>query len=397
MQLEIVSPLADGRVTEVLDSAYQRSGRESQLARRLASDHPDFDCGLSLLASESGRALGYALFLPRELELRGAAVRLAVVAPFGVVPTAQRRGVGRFLLRTGLGALRDRGLRGAAVIGASEFFGAFGFETAFDACSLRVPIDILPADGDTSSWRGLAECDLARLIGLQQRAYAGVDGSERRRAAAIDWESAVPHAHTLVSERAGELEAYLRFRVRHEIELSECGAIDSRGRSAILRLLRRIAREHQRTRVEAHLPPAHALARELFHAGAVLESHAMAGAARLCVLDWPGFFADTQACWRSALSAAGATSVSFEIDGTTLRLDAGSQGLRVGTERDARHHLRFPAGWAAGLITGQRDWLDLEREREAAFEPSTARVARALFPGGCAFWTYAPVFELVDE
>lgn len=397
MDLEIVSPLSDPRVDEVLDSAYQRSGRESQLARRLASDHPSFDAGLSLLACESGRALGYALFLPRDMELRGATVRLAVVAPFGVVPTTQRRGVGRFLLRTALGALRDRGLRGAAVIGASEFFAAFGFEPAFDACSVRVPVDILPAEGDTSSWRGLAERDLARLGELQQRSYAGIDGSERRRAAAIEWESAVPHAHTLVSERAGEIEAFVRFRVRHEIELSECGAIDARARASVLRLLRRLAREHQRARVEAHLPHAHALARELFHAGAVRESHAMSGAARLCIVDWPGFFADTQASWRASMSAAGVTSISLEIDGANWRLEDGPQGLRVGTERDTRHHLRIPAGWAAGLITGQRDWRDLESERDAAFEPSTARVARALFPGGCAFWTYAPVFELVDE
>lgn len=392
MQLEIVSPLHDARFTALLDAAFQRTDGESKLVRELARGYPDFDPGLALLASDGGAPLGCALFVPRTIRLRGAWVKVAIAAPIGVHPAAHRRGVGRFLLATGLGALKDRGLRGAIGIGASEFYGAFGFESAFNAYVQRVPVLALPVEGDTSNWRGLAERDLALLPELHARCLEGVDGCELRRAAALEWESAAPGSYTLVAERDGALEAALRFRVRAEVELSECVVANPAGVDSVLRFLRRLAREHSRGRVDTHLPPSHPVARELFRRGAVNESNRLGGAARLAVVDWPGLFADTRASWLAALERAKRDAVSLGLGGVDHELARRGSELVVTPGRRASAHVALPAGWSAGLVTGQLDHRDLVFAHGA--EPE---LARAFFPGGTPQWSYAPIFEVADE
>lgn len=397
MLLEVVTPLADARIGPLLDAAFQRPAAESLLALEFARHHPAYDPGLSLVASEDGVAVGYALFVPRTFRLSGAFVRCAVLAPLGVHPNHQRRGIGRFLVRTGLGALKDRGLRAAVVLGASEYYGAFGWESAFDVHAVRAPVQVLPDEGDTSGWRGLAGSDLATLCAIQAANYAECDGTEQRFAAPLDWESRGREAHTLVHERARGVDAWLRFRVRSEVEIAECGARDAAGLEAILRCARRLLREHRRGTLIAHLPPPHPAARALFERGATCETNRCGGAAQLVVLDPPAFFGDTRERWLAALDEARVPSASFAVAGRTWRLAARGAELDVAEGRDARHHVEVPAGWSASLITGQRNHLDLARATSVRVDPPRDRLARALFPGGAPQWTYAPVFDVVDE
>jgi len=397
MLLETASPLEDPRIGALLDLAFQRAERESTLVAEFARHDPAFDRGLSLCATVDGGLAGYALFLPRELRLRGRFVRLAILSPLAVHPAHRGRGVGQFLVRAGLAALGDRGIVGAVVLGEPGFYARFGFESAFDAHTLRIPVQALPEEGDTSSWRGLRAADLAALCALQEHDYAAIDGSERRHRAPLDWESSIPTAFTLVSERAGAPEAWLRFRVRSEIEISECAARDERGRDAILRFARRLLREHRRGRLDAHLAARHPLARELLARGAVLESHHLGGAAQLCLSDPQGFLRGSAASWLQALERARVNSASFELGGQPWRLVARGAQLEVRAERDPERHLAVPRGWSSGLISGQRDHLDLARVATPAFDERQTELAAALFPGGTPMWSYSPAFERVDE
>lgn len=413
MQLRLASPLDDPRVVALIDAAFQRTERESRLVQELARSYPAFDRGLCLLAEENGEALGWALFLPREMRLGGAWVKTAIIGPLAVAPAARRRGVGRFLVQAGLAALRDRGMRAAAVIGASEFYGALGFESAFNAYTLRIPVSALSEEGDTQGWRGLDAQHLASMKAIQERNYADVSGSERRFAAPIDWESCVEAAHTLVFVEHGQVEAYLRFRVRSEVEIAECGASTMLGVGAVLRMLRRLSREHRKSLVEAHLPPPHPVARELFQRGAISEANNLAGAGLLRVVDWPGLFQDTRASLEAALSRSSRSRLSLEIDGRTHRLSLGPSGLEIDTHTPqpseptgrARTgdppHIRIPRGWSSGLLTGQRDARDLlfhgvEGSR-APLDREGEELLLRFFPGGTPMWTYSPIFEIADE
>src|SRR5262245_26648820 len=124
MRLVLASPLDDARVAPFLDAAFQRADRESRLVRELARAYPAFDPGLALAAEDESRRVGWALLVPRELRIRGAWVRTAIVAPVAVPAEARGRGVGRFLVDCGLAALPDRSIRAAVAIGSPEFFGA---------------------------------------------------------------------------------------------------------------------------------------------------------------------------------------------------------------------------------------------------------------------------------
>lgn len=394
MELEVASPLADARIAPLLDAAFQRPGAESSIAAEHARHYPEFDPGLSLVATENGAAIGYALFYPRTFRLSGAFVRCAVLAPLGVHPNHQRRGVGRFLVRAGLAALRDRGVRAAVVLGASEYYSAFGYESAFNVYTTRAHAHALPEEGDTSSWRGLASADLTQLCAIQETSYARSDGTERRFPAPFEWESRGREAHTLVHARGEAVDAWLRFRVRSDVEIAECGARDAAGVDAILRFGRRLLREHRRGTLLAHVPPPHPVARALFDRGATREANRLAGAAQLAVLDAAGFFADTAPRWLSALDSARVTSASFAVGARTWKLTSDGARLTVAESRDAQHHLDAPAGWSSALVTGQRDHVDLSR---AGLDTRHERLACALFPGGAPQWTYGPVFDLAEE
>jgi predicted N-acetyltransferase YhbS len=400
LSLRTATPLDEPALTGLIDACFERAGRESALARALAQGDPHFDRGLSLLGEIGGRAAGYALFLPRRIQLRDAWVRMAVASPFATLPEARKQGLGHFLLRTGFQALRDRGIRGMVALGPSAFFGRHGFAPAFNLYTTEVRLADLP-ESEALGWRGLRGEDLAPLREMMHRNYAGSAGTEERSIAALDWESPLDTGHTLVFERGGAACAYVHFRARAELEVRECATSTPQDIDALLEFLARLMREHGRTRLDLHVPPSHPVARVLFHRGCPLVSSNFRGASMLCVLDWPGLFEDTAAHWRSALERAREMSCSLGIDGSDYRLQRSGAALVVDSGRVAGRHFELPTGFAQGLLTGQRSWQDSEQfiapELRRDLEPRSDDLGHELFPGGTPMWSYSPVFGLADE
>ncbi|TAJ03055.1 MAG: GNAT family N-acetyltransferase [Planctomycetota bacterium] len=387
LSLRVATPIDEPALLGLIDSCFERVGRESELARALASGDPHFDPGLSLVGEIDGRAAGYALFLPRRIQLCGTFVKLAVLSPFATLPEARKRGLGNFLLRTGFQALCDRGMCGMVALGPSAFFARHGFAPAFNLYTTEARLADLP-EPDAAPWRGLRGDDLGALRALLHASYAGVAGTEERSIAALDWESPIENGHTLVFERGGAPRAYLHFRTRGELEVRECAAATSHDVQALLGFIARLAREHGRTRVDLHLPPQHPVARALFHRGAPQVASNFRGAAMLCITDWNALFGATSAHWLSALRAAGVADASIGIDGETWRLRRADDALVVDRGRVKERHVELPHGLAPGFLTGQRSWRDLD---------APTPLARALFPAGTPMWSYSPVFGLADE
>lgn len=387
LSLRVATPLQEPALLGLIDACFERVGRESALAHALAQGDPHFDPGLSLVGEIDGRAAGYALFLPRRIQLCGTFVPLAVLSPFATLPEARKRGLGNFLLRTGFQALRDRGLCGMVALGPHAFFARHGFAPAFNLYTTEARLVDLP-EPDATTWRGLRGDDLVALRALMHASYAGVAGAEERSIAALDWESPIENGHTLVLERDRAPRAYLHFRTRGELEVRECAAATPQDVQSLLAFVARLAREHGRTRVDLHLPPQHAVARALFHRGAPQVASNFRGAAMLCVTDWKALFAATSAHWLAALRACAATDASIGIDGDTWRLRRSGDALVVDQARVDARHVELPQGLAPGFVTGQRGWRDLDAQ---------TALARALFPGGTPMWSYSPVFGLADE
>jgi putative acetyltransferase len=112
---------------------------------------------LSLVAVENRvDVVGHVLFSPMTHD-GPSNLRVAAMAPVGVDPARQRRGIGSAVIREGLEMLRDSGVDVVCVLGDPAFYRRFGFEVserlgitpaddvpawAFQALALRPGIDV---------------------------------------------------------------------------------------------------------------------------------------------------------------------------------------------------------------------------------------------------------------
>jgi putative acetyltransferase len=81
---------------------------------------------LSLVAEEEGRIVGHVLL--SYVDLDGG--RVLSLAPMGVLPEFQRRGIGGQLIRAALDAARDLGEDLVVLVGHPDYYPRFGFTRA---------------------------------------------------------------------------------------------------------------------------------------------------------------------------------------------------------------------------------------------------------------------------
>ncbi len=85
---------------------------------------------LSLVAEEAGRVVGHVFFSPVEIDPPGRPVGLAGLAPLGVEPARQGRGIGSALVRAGLERCPGLGWQAVFLLGDPAYYGRFGFVAA---------------------------------------------------------------------------------------------------------------------------------------------------------------------------------------------------------------------------------------------------------------------------
>jgi putative acetyltransferase len=110
-------------VRALLDAAFG-GDTESKVVEQLRADG---DFVLSLVAENGEGIAGYAGFPRLVLRLDERNVPVAGLAPVGVSPVLQSRGIGGALIRDGLVRLGDRAERLVFVLGDPAYYGRFGF------------------------------------------------------------------------------------------------------------------------------------------------------------------------------------------------------------------------------------------------------------------------------
>lgn len=88
---------------------------------------------LSLVAVAGVRVIGHVLFSPLEIVLETESVRALALAPVGVLPDWQRRGVGSALIQEGLAQAARAGERIVIVLGEPGYYRRFGFRPELTA------------------------------------------------------------------------------------------------------------------------------------------------------------------------------------------------------------------------------------------------------------------------
>jgi putative acetyltransferase len=116
-----------GGIRAVHEAAFGAHG-EADLVDALRSDGSLLR---SIVAVEDGQVRGHVAASPVMIESQGDAL-VAGVAPLGVLPAHQRRGIGSALMRAIIEVLRGDGLAGLVLLGDPAYYGRFGFAPASD-------------------------------------------------------------------------------------------------------------------------------------------------------------------------------------------------------------------------------------------------------------------------
>ncbi len=88
------------------------------------------DLQLSLVAEVDGEIVGHVFFSPVELDSPGGFPPCCGLAPIGVHPSQQGRGVGSSLIRSGLQQCARLGWRAVFLVGNPAYYSRFGFALA---------------------------------------------------------------------------------------------------------------------------------------------------------------------------------------------------------------------------------------------------------------------------
>ncbi len=113
-------------VFAVPEAAFERPN-EARLVELLRSEtHPQ----LSLLAEVDSQVVGHVFFSPMRIESSRPAPAVGGLAPVGVLPELQRRGIGSALVREGLHQCVDLGWQAGFLLGDPAYYSRFGFVLA---------------------------------------------------------------------------------------------------------------------------------------------------------------------------------------------------------------------------------------------------------------------------
>ncbi|MDG0795211.1 N-acetyltransferase [Cohnella ginsengisoli] len=154
-------------VRQVHLAAFGGREDESRLADRIR-ESAGFVPELSLVAESDGRLAGHMLISKAELVDGQDATGTFVLAPIGVLPDAQGRGIGGELIREGIRRAQRLGHKLIFLIGHPSYYPRFGFKPAVDSGLVLMQFDV---PDDVFMVLELAEGELARLAATRKEKY----------------------------------------------------------------------------------------------------------------------------------------------------------------------------------------------------------------------------------
>lgn len=120
------SPQDYGAVRRVNELAFEQPDEANLVDALRGGAQPQ----LSLVAVADGQVIGHIFFSPVVIKSGNSELTAVALAPMGVLPEYQRRGIGSELVNQGLIECRQLGIAAMVVIGHPDYYPRFGFSPA---------------------------------------------------------------------------------------------------------------------------------------------------------------------------------------------------------------------------------------------------------------------------
>lgn len=168
-----------------------------------------YDAALSVVAELDGKIVGHALFSPQMIRLMDVDVLAVNLAPIGIDPAYQKRGVGAALMREGHRIAQQKGYALCFLLGHTDYYPRFGYRTgAYGVYSVEV--DGPFTEDDALESRMPQESDIPDLLALWRYEQDQVDFAVVPGESLLDWISPNPLIKELVYTRDGRVVGYAR-------------------------------------------------------------------------------------------------------------------------------------------------------------------------------------------
>jgi predicted N-acetyltransferase YhbS len=191
---------------------YAFGGRMSEAIMVNLHRHREaYDPELSVTAREGDKVVGHALFSPRMVYLDHEQVPMVNLAPVGILPSHQGKGIGGDLIREGLARAKEKGYSACFLLGHPTYYPRFGFVPHAYSHS-RILVN-LPSSEHISGAviRPFVAADVKPAMDLWQHQERQVRFSLMPDQELSGWLSVHPAASTWVLEQDGLLNGVVRF------------------------------------------------------------------------------------------------------------------------------------------------------------------------------------------
>jgi putative acetyltransferase len=204
------SPSDYAAIADVHIRAFNNRSEEASIVSLLRHQQ-GYDVDLSLVAVENGQIVGHALFMPYTIMFMQQPVAGVCLAPLGIHPLYQKRGIGGALLDAGHHAAIAKGYGVAFLLGHPTYYPRFGYQTGvYGQSSVTVNREHLILSTPSIEVRSPQPEDLEALYQLWLYEEQNVDFTLLPEPAMNAWLSPNPTFPETVYMLSGQIIGYSR-------------------------------------------------------------------------------------------------------------------------------------------------------------------------------------------
>ena len=186
IQIRSERPGDEEAIDVVNCQAFESSG-EAYLVRLIREIIPTFDRRLSITAWDGEQMVGHTLLTPASIRLMGKTLPALAVAPVGVIPSHQKRGIGRAMLDCGHDLGRRYGFDLALLYGHPSYYPKVGYRACFGLAKVTIDVEKLPPPSQKLLAWPVLPADVPWLTQRFAAEWADVDFAWLRGDSLAEW------------------------------------------------------------------------------------------------------------------------------------------------------------------------------------------------------------------